>query len=147
MDAEPPRTGGLAARWRRVIPACASSTTPSPGGPSDGIDLERCDVAEIEHHAPIGRAVAGAAVAAAAHGERKAALACEGDHPRDISCINRPGNDGRAPIDAAMENHPGLVIVEVIRRNDTTAQGVAQAVNEGRRRIVLQEVLLFGFHC
>ena len=61
--------GRQAVGCRRVGVLAGSQARLGPGGASFGIDLERAHVREVEHDAPIGDAVAGQAVAAAADGQ------------------------------------------------------------------------------
>ena len=52
-----------------------------------GVDVERLHVAQVEDDAAVGRAVAGAAVAAAADGELEAGLAGERDGARHVGVV------------------------------------------------------------
>ena len=65
-----------------------------------GVDLDRSEVVEVEDDAAIVRAVAGAAVPAAPHGERQARGAGDLDDLRDVGGVGDPRDRGRAKVEA-----------------------------------------------
>ena len=90
----------------------------------------------VDDETAVGRAVTGAAVAAAANGELEAGRAGQGDRLRDVVGVGDP-DDGRRPgVDATERDRPCLVVVGVVGGDDTAGDGVAQvgdgAVRGGR---------------
>ena len=77
---------------------------------------------------PSADAMAGAAVAAAADGERQSGLACQRDHAGDIIRAGDADNDGRTAIEAAVEDGARLIIAGVFRRDDPPLKSGAQAL-------------------
>ena len=91
-----------------------------PCGPALHVDLERLHVPEVEHDPAVGRAVPGVAVAAAADGELRSALASERDDSRDIVGIRDPHDRRRALVRPAVEGRSRRVVRGVVRTDDAT---------------------------
>ena len=98
--AEPGREAVLGRR-RRVL--AGGQARLRPRGAFAGIDLQRAHVDEVDHERVVDHAVAGAAVSAPAHAERRLGLACERHGPRDVARVGHPGDRGRPTIHAAVE--------------------------------------------
>ena len=89
-----------------------------PRGAGIGVDLQPVHVAQVEHDAAIGAAVAGVAMPAGSNGQLDAGLAREPHHARDVIGIRGAHDDrGAAVIDTA-QDLAGLVVVRMVRPDD-----------------------------
>ena len=93
-----------------------------PGGAAFGIDLQRPHVREVEHDPPVGDAVTGDAVAAAADGQLQPGLARQRDDASDVGRVRGPDDDRRPAVDPAVEDGAGLVVLGVVRRDHSSAK-------------------------
>jgi hypothetical protein len=102
-----------------VSPRCSSvfargQARLGPRGAPLGVDLEPLHLREVEDDSPIGDAVTGDAVAAAADGELQPALACERNHARDVCCVFSPDDECWAAVEPAVEDGARLVVAIVV---------------------------------
>jgi len=75
---------------------------------------------------PLGDAVTGAAVAAAADGELPPGLSRARDDARNVGRVRHPDDDGWPAINPADEDGARLVVAGVARRDHPTVEGGAQ---------------------
>ena len=105
-------------------------TRSGPGGPAVDVDLERLQVAQVEDDPAVGRAVAGAAVAAAPDRQLETGLARERDHLGDIVGIGDPDDDRRPVVEATHHHGARLVVVGIPRADDPPGE-VSPDVGDG----------------
>ena len=86
------------------------------------VDLQPVQVAEVEHDAALGRAVARDAVGAAPDRELDSGLARECDHSRDVVGVGG-ADDRRGPaVDPSVEDRAAFVVAGLSRRHDTSVE-------------------------
>ena len=93
-----------------------------------GIDLDRLQLAEIEHEPAVGERVAGDAVAASAHRDGEPLLARETDRDRDVLGARDADDAGRAPIDHPVPERARLVVARASGRQHVAAHVGAQSL-------------------
>ena len=77
------------------------------------VDLDRLHLAQVDHDAALGRAVAGAVVSAAANRQLQPVLTSDVYHCRDVSRVGNAGNRCRVMVDVTGHDHANLVVVGV----------------------------------
>jgi hypothetical protein len=97
-----------------------------PCGAALRVDVERPHVREVEHDPTVGDAVALDAVTAAPDRELQAGIAHLRDDAGDVRSVRDPHDRGRPPVDPAVEDGPGAVVILVAGRDDPTLQFVRQ---------------------
>ena len=121
-DAEPVlrgRDGDLAGRRAGL----------GPGRARVGVDLDGLQQREVENDPALADAVAGAAVAAAAHGQLQAVLAGQPDDGRDLGGVGRPDDHRRPAVDERQEDRAGGVVVLVAGCDHLPGEVGAQALD------------------
>ena len=83
-----------------------------PGRPALQVDVEGV-LGQVEHDPAVADAVAGQAVAAAAHGQLGPGLGGQGDYPSDLLGAGGPDDGRRAAVPLAVEDLAGLVVAGV----------------------------------
>ena len=88
-----------------------------------GIDADALHQGKVDDHAAVAHAVAGVAVAAAAHRDEKLVRAGKAhrlDHVRDAGAAR---DQRRVPVDRGVPHPPTLVVAVVAGPNELTAEG------------------------
>jgi hypothetical protein len=97
------------------------------GGPLGGVDLQRLELAQVEHDPAVRDAVAGTAVPAAADGQLEPALGRQRDDLGDLGGVGWPDDRPRSTVEPAVEQRSRLVVVGVVGGDRPTVDGrVAQ---------------------
>ena len=149
-DATNPHRTGVAKARRQTVGPNPSRVTGRrqprfrPCGARGDVDLERLHRAQIEHDAPVGRAVAGTTVTAAANRELDAILAREGDDLTDTTGVDRLHDGPRPPVEPAHEERAGLIVAGVIGRDHPALHDRAQFRKRNRSARNVHEILLPG---
>ncbi len=115
-----------------VVNSTAVRPRLGPGRAARDVDVDRGHVAQVDDEATVGRAVAGAAVPAAADGERQACLAGIPDRARHVGVVHRPDDDGRPRIGAA-EHDGARTVVPLVGRADHAAADLGLQLRQGDR--------------
>ena len=129
--ADPDRAGVAeadrqAVRGRRLGHLAGREPGLRPGSAAFRIDLDRLHVAQVDHDAALGHAVAQSAVAAASNGELHAGGPRQRDDVLDVRHVG-DADDGRRPaIDPTGHDGSRGVVVGIVGRNDPTADGGAE---------------------
>lgn len=97
-----------------------------PRGPAVGIDLDGVHPREVENDAAVRRPEPGGAVAAAAHGELGAGLACEPDDAGDVRCRAGTHDRRRPAVEAGEEDPPRIVVAGVVGRDHGAVEAGAE---------------------
>jgi hypothetical protein len=124
-----PEADGQPVRGRRGRDLAGGQSRLCPRGATLDVDVERLHVTQVEHDPDVGGAVAGAAVAAAAHGELRAGLARQRDDRRDVGCVRDAHDHGRSGIELAGHDRARGVVFGVARRDDAAPDGGSQLVD------------------
>ena len=86
------------------------------------VDGERPHLGQVDHDAPVGHAVAGRAVAAAAHRELQPGIPGREDRASDVGCVRHPHDRGRAAVDPALEDGASAVVLVVAGQDHPAGQ-------------------------
>ena len=100
-------------------------------GPGDGIDPRTLHPGEINHQTAIAERVPGHTVAAAADRQLEALLPGEVDRRDHVGRTEAARNQGGPPVDHAVEDLAGRVVLGVSRPDQITAEAGAKGFDRG----------------
>jgi hypothetical protein len=110
------------------------------------VDLDGLHVSQVEDDASVDRAVAGAAVTAAAHGQWETGLPGQRDGPCDVTVDGRAHDHSRPGVEAARDDLSCLVVAVIARAEHATLelgaeirQGDGAAGGERRHQLLLRK--------
>jgi hypothetical protein len=131
-DATDTHRGGVAETDGQPVPGrlagelTGGQSRLGPGGLPGGVDLQRLEVRQVEHDAPIADAMAGTAVPAATDGQLQPALGRQRDHLGDLGGIGGPHDGLGSAVEPAVEQRSCLVVAGVVGGDDPAVDGRAQ---------------------
>jgi hypothetical protein len=79
------------------------------------IDPHRAHAGQIDHQAIVAQGIAGDVVAAAAHRQRQAVVAREGDRGQHVGGAAAAGDEGRTPLDHRVPEGARALVVGIAR--------------------------------
>jgi hypothetical protein len=118
--------GRQAALGRRGGVLAGGQAGLGPGGARLGVDLQRAQAPKVEHDPPVGGAVPGRAVAAAADRQLLPALVRQGDDRGDVVRAGGLDDQRRVAVKAAVEDLAGLVVAGVVGSDHPPVHLLAQ---------------------
>jgi hypothetical protein len=86
-----------------------------------GVDIDPAHARKVDDQAGVAHGVSGHIVPATAHGDYEALLARERNGSGHVGFVLTADNQLGAPVDHAVEDAPGLVILGVAGANDRAA--------------------------
>lgn len=126
-----PEPHGEPVRGRRGGDGPGGEAGLHPRGAGAGVHVEHREVAQVDDEPVVHRAVAGAAVPAAAHRERQPGVARERHRRRDVGVVQRAHHDGGARVGAAEHHDAEGVVVGVGGGDHPAADAGAEVVERG----------------
>ncbi len=100
-----------------------------PCGPSFDVDLEPLHIPQVQDHASVRAAVAGATVPTAAHGELRAGFSRHADDLSDVGRVGHAHDGGGAQVELARDDEASFAIVGILWRDHPTAHVCADLRN------------------